>query len=111
MLTIQFVKNLKWESPDHTSFSCVVKYAEFQEELPVGVKSTDMYQHIKDLWNNGIAGVYGTIEEYIEPPTPPLTELQIARRAAKAVLDDPNSSVMEKATANVFLMNNPKPIN
>jgi len=59
------------------------------------------------LWSNGIAGVYGAIEEYVEPPAPPLTELQIARRAAKAVLADPNSSLVEKATANVFLTNNP----
>ena len=107
MFTIDTVRNLKWVDHEHTAFTCDVKYLEFNEEHPVGVVPTDMYQHIQDLWNNGITGVYGTIEEYVEPPAPPLTELQIARRAAKAVLADPNSSVIEKATANVFLMNNP----
>ena len=107
MFTIDTVRNLKWVDQEHTAFTCNVKYLEFDEEHPVGVVPTDTYQHIQDLWNNGITGVYGTIEEYVEPPAPPLTELQIARRAAKAVLADPNSSVIEKATANVFLMNNP----
>ena len=67
----------------------------------------DLYDHIQELWDNGVSGVYGTIEEYVEPPSQPLTELQIARRAAKAVLADPNSSLVNKATANVFLKNNP----
>ena len=107
MFTIESVRDLRWESADHTIFYCVVKYLEFEEEMPVGVKPTDPYIHIQELWNNGTSGVYGAIEEYVEPPAPPLTELQIARRAAKAVLADPNSSVIEKATANVFLKNNP----
>lgn len=109
MFTIDSVKNLKWVDRDHSAFSCIVKYQEFDEEHPVGVSPTDGYQHIKDLWNNGTSGLYGIIEEYNDHPTvdQPLTEKQIARRAAKAVLADPNSSLLEKAKANVFLQNNP----
>ena len=107
MFKIDTVRNLRWNNAEHTSFHCWVKYYEFPEEHPVGVVPSDPYSHIQELWNNGINGVYGTIEEYVEPPAPQLTELQIARRAAKAVLADPNSSVIEKATANVFLKNNP----
>jgi len=107
MFTIESVRDLRWDSADHTIFYCLVKYLEFEEEHPVGVVPSDPYSHIQELWSNGIAGVYGAIEEYVEPPAPPLTELQIARRAAKAVLADPNSSLVEKATANVFLTNNP----
>lgn len=109
MFTIDSVRNLKWLDQDHTTFSCDVKYLEFNEEHPTGVNPNDQYNHIQELWNNGTNGVYGTIEEYVEPPIPPLilTEVQIARRAAKAVLADPNSSLAEKETANVFLKNNP----
>ena len=106
MFTIDTVRNLKWANTNHQSFECLVKYHEFSEEHPVGVNSTDPYAHIQELWKNGLNGVYGPIEEYVDT-TPPLTELQIARRAAKAVLADPSSSLVEKATANVFLNNNP----
>lgn len=99
MFTIDTVRNLKWVDQEHTSFSCDVKYLEFGEEHPVGVTPTDQYSHIQELWNNGINGVYGIIEDFIVPPTPPLTENQIARRAAKAVLADPDSSESDRAAA------------
>lgn len=103
MLTIESVKNIKWVSPDHSSFECIVKYAEFDEEMPVGVVPGDLYKHIQELWNNGVSGVYGPIEEYVEPPIPPLTQGQIARRAAKAVLANPDSTEAAKKTAENIL--------
>ena len=33
MFTIETVKNLIWDDAEHTSFSCVVKYEEFNEEV------------------------------------------------------------------------------
>lgn len=65
MFTIEYVKNLVWDNAEHTSFSCVVKYAEFNEEHPSGINAIDQYEHIKTIWNNGIAGVYGEIAEYV----------------------------------------------
>jgi hypothetical protein len=67
MFTIQYVKNLKWVDAEHTMFSCVVKYEEFNEEHPSGINATDPYDHIHTIWENGIAGVYGEIAEYEIP--------------------------------------------
>lgn len=64
MFTIEYVKDLIWDNPEHTSFSCVVKYAEFNEEHPAGISANDSYEHIQEIWKNGIAGVYGPIKEY-----------------------------------------------
>jgi hypothetical protein len=69
MFTIQYVKNLIWENFEHTLFTCTVKYAEFNEELPAGINASDPYPHIHEIWTKGIAGEYGVIAEYV--PLPP----------------------------------------
>jgi hypothetical protein len=67
MFTIEYVKDLKWQDAEHTFFSCVVKYEEFDEEHPTGVNATDSYAHIQEIWIKGNAGDYGVIAEYVEP--------------------------------------------
>lgn len=67
MLTIEYVKDLKWVNAEHSMFSCVVKYGEFNEEHPSAINATDPYEHIHTIWENGIAGIYGEILEYVEP--------------------------------------------
>lgn len=74
MFTIQTIKNLQWEDAEHTMFSCMVKYEEFNEEQPTGVNAIDSYIHIKELWTKGIAGEYGVIAEYVPPPLLPIPE-------------------------------------
>jgi hypothetical protein len=68
MFTVQYVKDLKWEDAEHTFFSCVAKYAEFDEEHPAGINATDPYAHIREIWVKGNAGEYGVIAEYVPPP-------------------------------------------
>jgi hypothetical protein len=68
MFTIEYVKDLQWCDAEHTVFSCVVKYTEFNEEHPTGVNATDPYAHIQEIWTKGNAGQYGTIAEYVPPP-------------------------------------------
>ena len=71
MFTIEYVKDLKWEDEAHTMFSCVVKYAEFENEHPSGIDGVDTYSHIQEIWAKGNAGEYGVIAEYVPPPPPP----------------------------------------
>ncbi len=73
MFTIQYVKDLKWENAEHTLFSCIAKYEEFNEEHPTGVNATDPYAHIQEIWAKGNAGEYGTIAEYVAPLHPSTT--------------------------------------
>ena len=70
MLTIDYVKNLQWEDAEHTVFSCIVKYEEFNEEHPSGINATDPYEHINAIWTKANAGEYGEITEYVPPPEP-----------------------------------------
>lgn len=71
MYTVQYAKDLKWNEPEHTSFDCVVKYQEFDRELPATINAQDTYAHIKELWARGTAGEFGEIAEYVPPPEPP----------------------------------------
>jgi len=66
MLTVQYVKDLRWANKEHTMFECVAKYEEFDEEHPSGINATDPYSHINEIWTKGIAGEYGPIAEYID---------------------------------------------
>jgi len=75
MFTIQEVTDLQWDNAEHTSFSCNVKYEEFNEAHPTGVNATDPYDHIKLLWARGNAGGYGVIAEYVSPPVPEIPEI------------------------------------
>lgn len=68
MFTIEYVKDLMWESEEKQTFSCKVKYAEFPVEHPAGINPNDIYDHIKEIWANGIAGKYGPIADYTPPP-------------------------------------------
>lgn len=67
MFIIEYVKDLQWVDAEHTMFSCVVKYKEFNEEHPSGINATDPYEHIHTIWTKGIAGEYGVIAEYVPP--------------------------------------------
>lgn len=65
MFTVEYAKNLQWENAEHTAFSCIVKYEEFNVEVPTGINSIDQYAHIQEIWIKGNAGEYGDIAEYV----------------------------------------------
>jgi hypothetical protein len=77
MFTIEYVKNLQWNDAEHTMFTCVVKYQEFNEEHPSAINATDSYAHIQEIWTKGIAGEYGVIAEYVPPEIPPIPEIPV----------------------------------
>jgi len=74
MFKIQYVKNLEWTNAEHTEFSCLVKYEEFDEEHPSGINATDIYAHTQEIWAKANAGEYGVIAEYKPPEIPPIPE-------------------------------------
>lgn len=76
MFTIQSVKNIVWASPDHEHFMCMVKFEEFDEELPFGCLSSDPLPHVQELWTRVTSGEFGPIAEYSEPELPPADQPQ-----------------------------------
>lgn len=77
MFTVESVTNLQWDNAEHKSFSCFVRYAEFNEEHPACINENDPYAHIQEIWAKGNAGDYGLIAEYVPPSIPesqPITQ-------------------------------------
>ena len=68
--TVQSVRDLVWANAEHTIFSCMVKFAEFTEELPFGCAAGDLYEHTQEIWDKANAGDYGTIAEYVATAIP-----------------------------------------
>ena len=62
-LTIENAKELHWCDKEHTRFDCTAKFAEIDKEIPCTVSGDDNYPHIKQLWQRGLAGEFGTIAE------------------------------------------------
>lgn len=83
MFTIESVSNLEWCNVEQTVFRCMVKYAQFNEVLPVGVNGTDPLPHIRELWLKGNANEYGSITPYVPPPEPKAAEAQPQQQGAE----------------------------
>lgn len=70
MFTLQYAKDPVWNSPDGQSIFLIVKWEEFNEELPFGANSFDCEPWGVDLYNRAKAGEFGEIAPYVEPSLP-----------------------------------------
>lgn len=68
MFTLQYAKNPIWNGDNQISL--VVKFEEFNEELPFLATSFDPEPHGVDLFNRAKAGEFGEVAPYV-PPTQP----------------------------------------
>jgi hypothetical protein len=70
MLTLQYAKNLIWNSDDKQQIFLIVKWAEFNEEHPFNATSFDSMEYGVNLYNRAKAGEFGVIAPYVPPPEP-----------------------------------------
>jgi hypothetical protein len=65
MLTIVSAHSPQYAAPDNSIISLMVKFEEFNEELPFGATLHDPHQYGVDLYNRAIAGEFGEILSYV----------------------------------------------
>jgi len=70
MLTIQYAKDPVWNNTEHNAIHLTVKFDEIPEELPFLATPNDPMPYGVELYNNAVAGDYGTIAPYVPPPEP-----------------------------------------
>lgn len=68
-LKIVTATSLKWTNAAHTSFDCTVTF-EGLDPMPYHAVKGDSVAHGAELFTRGAAGEFGTIAEYVAPPTP-----------------------------------------
>ena len=70
MLTLEYAKNPVYENAEGTSISLIVKWEEFNEEMPFAATSYDPEQYGRDLYYRAYAGEFGQPAPYVPPPEP-----------------------------------------
>ena len=68
MLTIEYAKDPVWNNEKHTAIHLIVKFLEIPEELPFLATPDDPMPYGVELFNNAVAGNYGTVAPYVPPP-------------------------------------------
>ena len=65
------VKNPQWANAEHTVINCEVDFDDLREELvPFSAVASGDYEHSHQIFAECVAGNYGAIAEYVEPPVP-----------------------------------------
>lgn len=68
------VLNPTWANAEHTAINCDVDFDDLREELvPFTAVAEGDYEHSHKIYAECVAGNYGAIAEYVEPPVPEYT--------------------------------------
>lgn len=67
MFTLEYAKNPVFMSESGDAINLVVKFAEFNEELPFSATSFDPMEHGRDLHTRALAGEFGEVAAYVPP--------------------------------------------
>jgi hypothetical protein len=70
MLTLQYAKDPVYGDSTGNCIVLIVKWEEFNEEMPFGATTYDPEQYGVDLYNRAKAGEFGAIAPYVAPPEP-----------------------------------------
>lgn len=70
------VKNVSWANQTHTSLVCEVTFDGIGT-IPFSPNANDCLPHSVEIWNRALAGDFGPVADWVEPPMPTNTENQI----------------------------------
>jgi len=65
MFTLEYAKNPIYISEDGKAINLIIKFVEFNEELPFNATSYDCESHGVDLYNRAKAGEFGEVAPYL----------------------------------------------
>lgn len=66
-MTIQYAKNPAWNSETGQDIFLIVKFKEFEEELPFTAASFDSMPYGVELYNRAKIGEFGEIAPFVRP--------------------------------------------
>lgn len=68
MLTLEYANTPVYGNAEGTNIQLIVKWEEFNEEMPFGATSYDPMPHGVALYNRAKAGEFGAIAPYVAQP-------------------------------------------
>ena len=69
--TLTSLSNPRWSNAEHTAIDCEITTSQFGEEvLPFTAAQNDIEAHGRAIFDDIVAGAYGSIAEYVAPPAP-----------------------------------------
>lgn len=70
MLTIEYVKDPIWANQQNTAINLIVKWEEFNEEMPFTATPNDVEPYGVELFNRAVASEFGEVTPFVEPIQP-----------------------------------------
>jgi hypothetical protein len=72
MFTLEYAKNPKFVNAEGNCIELIVKWEEFNEEMPFGASPLDCEAHGRELFERAKTGEFGEVAPYVPPsePTP-----------------------------------------
>jgi len=70
MLTLQYAKDPVYGDEIGNNIVLIVKWEEFNEEMPFAATTYDPEQYGVDLYYRAYAGEFGQVAPYVPPPEP-----------------------------------------
>jgi hypothetical protein len=105
MLTIQYAKDPVWGNSQNTAIILIVKFEEFNEELPFTAVPNDPMSYGVELFNNAVAGDYGTIAPYVVSIPSAGDNKNTATQLLTATDWTSIADIADPAISNPYLMN------
>jgi len=68
MFTLEYANTPVYGNAEGTNIQLIVKWAEFNEEMPFAATSYDSMPHGVDLYNRAKLGEFGVVGAYVAPP-------------------------------------------
>ena len=76
MLTLEYAKDPVYGNEEGTCIELIVKWEEFNEEMPFAATTYDPEQYGRDLYYRAYAGEFGQPAPYVPSPLPPSDQPQ-----------------------------------
>jgi hypothetical protein len=68
MLTFESAHSPAYAAEDGSCISLMVKFAEFNEELPFGATNHDPHEHGRNIYERAVDGEFGPIAAFVASP-------------------------------------------
>jgi len=78
-MIVEYVKNCVYANAEATKINCLVKFSEFNEELPFTSDPNDSESHGREIFSRAIAGEFGPVSPYVAPVITTAMKASIAR--------------------------------